>query len=73
LKLIAELQHQLCTTAPGSSAQRNPLLIRVAVREGHGAGKPVSKVIAETADLLGFAAGCVGATWIGGGAAATEG
>lgn len=60
-KLIAQLQHTLAGSE--SSAQRNPLLIRVEVRAGHGAGKPTAKVIAETADLLGFAAECIGARW----------
>lgn len=64
LKLIAELQHQLAAAAPDASQQRNPLLIRVEVRAGHGAGKPTAKIIAETSDLLGFAAQCVGASWV---------
>jgi prolyl oligopeptidase len=63
LKLIAELQHQLAAAAPDASQQRNPLLIRVEVRAGHGAGKPTAKIIAETSDLLGFAAQCLGASW----------
>jgi prolyl oligopeptidase len=71
LKLIAELQHQLATKCPADSKQRNPLVIRVEVRAGHGAGKPTAKVIAETSDLYGFAAQCCGATWqLGGGACA---
>ncbi len=32
----------------------NPVLIRVETKAGHGAGKPVSKVIAEVADEWGF-------------------
>jgi prolyl oligopeptidase len=32
-----------------------PVLIRIETRAGHGAGKPVSKVIEETADKLAFA------------------
>ncbi len=36
------------------------------VRAGHGAGKPTAKIIQETADLIGFAATCMGATWHGG-------
>eukprot|EP00878_Enallax_costatus_P029867 GHUV01032432.1.p1 GENE.GHUV01032432.1~~GHUV01032432.1.p1 ORF type:complete len:735 (+),score=227.44 GHUV01032432.1:207-2411(+) len=63
LKLISELQYQLARAAADSSKQRNPLLIRVEVRAGHGAGKPTAKIIAETADLIGFAAQCVGAKW----------
>lgn len=63
LKLISELQYQLVKASPDSSQQRNPLLIRVEVRAGHGAGKPTAKIIAETSDLLSFAAECVGAKW----------
>lgn len=50
----------------GSSGQRNPLLTRVEVRAGHGAGKPTAKVIAELADMYAFAAGVVGAPWVHG-------
>lgn len=32
----------------------NPLLLRVDVRAGHGAGKPTSKIIEEYADILAF-------------------
>jgi prolyl oligopeptidase len=31
-----------------------PILIRVETRAGHGAGKPVAKVIDEEADMLTF-------------------
>lgn len=37
------------------------------VKAGHGAGKPTAKIIQETADLMAFAAKCMGATWHGGG------
>ncbi|KAI8465889.1 MAG: prolyl oligopeptidase [Monoraphidium minutum] len=62
-KLISELQHTLAAADPAASAQRNPLLIRVEVRAGHGAGKPTAKIIEETADLMAFAAKCMGAAW----------
>lgn len=60
-KLISELQHSLAGSP--DSPQRNPLLIRVEVRAGHGAGKPTDKVLQESADLLAFAAKCTGAKW----------
>lgn len=63
-KLIAELQHTLAAAEPEGSAQRNPLLIRIDVRSGHGAGKPTAKMIEETADALGFAAKCMNAKWV---------
>lgn len=64
-KLISELQHTLAASDPAASVQRNPLLIRVEVRAGHGAGKPTAKVIQETSDLMAFAAKCMGARWRG--------
>ena len=63
LKLLATLQHVLAG-APDSH-QRNPLLARVEVRAGHGAGKPTDKVIAEATDMFAFAAHAVGASWQG--------
>jgi prolyl oligopeptidase len=63
LKLTAELQYKLAASHPDTSPQQNPLLIRVEVKAGHGAGKPTAKIIAETSDLLAFAAKCMGAGW----------
>ena len=45
--------------------QRNPIITRIDVRAGHGAGKPTNKVIAEVSDMFGFAAEVVGAEWKG--------
>ena len=45
-KFISELQNK--------HTGANPVLIRVETSAGHGAGKPISKVIDETADILGF-------------------
>ena len=60
-KLAATLQHVL---APNDTApQRNPLLLRVETRAGHGAGKPTSKVLAETADVYGYLAAVMGVAW----------
>ena len=45
-KYIAELQR--------SKAGRNPALIRIETRAGHGAGKPISMVIDELTDVYSF-------------------
>ena len=39
-----------------------PILIRIETRAGHGAGKPITKVIEESADKLAFAAHFTGMT-----------
>jgi prolyl oligopeptidase len=59
-KLLAQLQHVM---GGEGSAQQNPLLGRIEVRAGHGAGKPVKKIIEETSDMFAFAAGVMGAEW----------
>ncbi|WP_299049549.1 prolyl oligopeptidase family serine peptidase [uncultured Polaribacter sp.] len=45
-KFAAELQEK--------QTGNTPTLIRIEVNAGHGAGKPISKVIEETADIFGF-------------------
>jgi len=62
LKLLAELQY----TIGRESTQTNPLLGRISVNEGHGAGKPTKKIIEEQADIYGFV---LEATKVGGGGA----
>ena len=57
-KYVAELQH----TASGVPDQ-NPLLIRIEVDAGHGAGKPTSKIIEELTDVYSFFAKYAGAEW----------
>jgi prolyl oligopeptidase len=37
-----------------SSAAGGPFLIRIETKAGHGAGKPVAKMIEEDADILAF-------------------
>ncbi|KAI1302317.1 Prolyl endopeptidase [Halotydeus destructor] len=49
LKFIAELQHQL-----GAKVKDRPLMIRVDVNAGHGAGKPTAKTIEEITDIYCF-------------------
>jgi prolyl oligopeptidase len=45
-KFAAELQEKQSGT--------NPVLIRIETNAGHGAGKPVSKIIEEAADIQAF-------------------
>ena len=56
LKFIATLQ-SLHPSNP------HPLLIRVDTKSGHGAGKPTTKRLRETADVFGFIARQLEVTW----------
>ncbi|KAK1156737.1 hypothetical protein AOXY_G25779 [Acipenser oxyrinchus oxyrinchus] len=59
LKYIATLQH--CVGRhPG---QRQPLLIRIDTKSGHGAGKPTAKAIQEEAHIFSFIAETLGLSW----------
>jgi prolyl oligopeptidase len=51
-KMLATLQ--AAAVAAGPAVQSKPLLGRIEVDAGHGAGKPLSKVIGEVADLYAF-------------------
>ncbi|KAH7700509.1 prolyl oligopeptidase family protein [Aphelenchoides avenae] len=52
LKYVAQLYHTLATKA--RDTQRKPVIARIEVKAGHGAGKPTSKIIAELVDLYCF-------------------
>ncbi|XP_053566563.1 prolyl endopeptidase [Bombina bombina] len=60
LKFIATLQHVVGQIPK----QRNPLLIHVDTKAGHGAGKPTAKVIEEVSDMFAFIAKCLNLDWI---------
>ncbi|XP_041933037.1 LOW QUALITY PROTEIN: prolyl endopeptidase-like [Alosa sapidissima] len=59
LKYVAALQHGV-GRSPG---QRQPLMVRVDTRSGHGAGKPTTKAIQEDADVYAFIAQVLGLSW----------
>jgi prolyl oligopeptidase len=44
LKLLATLQHVLCTSLD-NSPQMNPIIGRIEVKAGHGAGRPTQKMV----------------------------
>ncbi|KAK5607444.1 hypothetical protein CRENBAI_021192 [Crenichthys baileyi] len=59
LKFCATLQHGV-----GSSPQqRQPLMVRVDTRSGHGAGKPTAKAILEDTHIFAFIAETLGISW----------
>lgn len=64
--------HSFKFTAALQAAQAGdaPALIRIETKDGHGAGTPISKVVAEAADKLAFALHFTGAD---GAAPATSG
>lgn len=59
LKYIAQLQY----TAAKSEHQKNPLMIKVDTKAGHGAGKPTTKVMEELRDVYSFITLNLGLTW----------
>lgn len=48
LKFIAELQYRIGKL----EQQKNPLMIRIETRAGHGAGKPTSKIVRINIKLI---------------------
>ncbi|CAJ0570288.1 unnamed protein product, partial [Mesorhabditis spiculigera] len=61
LKYVAELYHK----AKQQPAQSQPLLARIEVSAGHGAGKPTHKVIAEYVDMYSFLQRVLDLEWRG--------
>jgi len=59
-KYMASLQNLVS----GNANQKAPLLIRIEVKAGHGAGKPTTKIIEEQSDIYSFAAHETGAVWV---------
>ena len=60
LKLIATLQRVI----GGLPSQTQPLMARIEVAAGHGAGKPTSKVIEEISDMYAFLARVLEVKWV---------
>ncbi|KZV20103.1 prolyl endopeptidase-like [Dorcoceras hygrometricum] len=63
LKLLATMQHVLCTSKE-NIPQSNPILGRIERKAGHGAGRATQKMIDEAADRYGFMAKMLDAPWI---------
>ncbi|KAK0406927.1 hypothetical protein QR680_018893 [Steinernema hermaphroditum] len=61
LKYMATLYNLVASEA--KEYQRNPLIMRVEVKAGHGAGKPTSKIIAEIVDMYSFLQRVLKMTW----------
>ncbi|EOA36816.1 hypothetical protein CARUB_v10008428mg [Capsella rubella] len=62
-KLLATMQYELGLSLE-NSPQTNPLIARIEVKAGHGAGRPTQKMIDEAADRYSFMAKMVDASWI---------
>lgn len=62
-KLLATMQYELGLSLE-NSPQTNPIIARIEVKAGHGAGRPTQKIIDEAADRYGFMAKMVDATWL---------
>ncbi|KAL1193179.1 Acylamino-acid-releasing enzyme 1 [Cardamine amara subsp. amara] len=62
-KLLATMQYELGLSLE-NSPQTNPLIARIEVKAGHGAGRPTQKMIDEAADRYAFMAKMVDASWI---------
>uniref|UniRef100_A0A7N9AQS8 Prolyl endopeptidase n=1 Tax=Mastacembelus armatus TaxID=205130 RepID=A0A7N9AQS8_9TELE len=59
LKYCAALQY----VVGSSPVQRQPLMVRVDTRSGHGAGKPTAKAILEDTHIFSFIAETLGLSW----------
>ena len=53
---------KFAATLQADQAGPAPVLIRIETKAGHGAGKPMTKVIDETADAWAFVAQSLGMT-----------
>lgn len=61
LKFVSELQNKVGRLPQ----QKNPLMIRIETKAGHGAGKPTAKVIEEVTDIFSFIAKSLNLTYCG--------
>ncbi|MHB8519386.1 MAG: prolyl oligopeptidase family serine peptidase [Limisphaerales bacterium] len=53
-RVVPAHSFKFAATLQAAQAARAPVLIRIETRAGHGAGKPTTKLIDETADKFGF-------------------
>ncbi|XP_024373038.1 uncharacterized protein [Physcomitrium patens] len=63
LKLLATLQHELCTSVE-DSPQTNPIIGRIDKKAGHGCGRPTQKMINEVSDTYSFFAKMTRSSWV---------
>jgi prolyl oligopeptidase len=53
-RVVPGHSYKFAATLQGAQSGRNPVLIRIETRAGHGAGKPTTKIIDEATDQLAF-------------------
>ncbi len=53
-RVVPGHSYKFAATLQAAQSGRNPVLIRIETRAGHGAGKPTTKIIDEATDLLAF-------------------
>ena len=62
-RVVPAHSFKYAATLQGAQQGPAPVLIRIETDAGHGAGKPTSKIIEESADVLAFAWDHLGAGW----------
>jgi prolyl oligopeptidase len=53
-RVVPSHSFKFAATLQEKQTGKNPVLIRIETQAGHGAGKPTSKIIEESADKMSF-------------------
>jgi len=53
-RVVPSHAKKFVATLQAKAAGKNPILLRVETKAGHGRGKPISKIIEEQADIYAF-------------------